>query len=62
MDPIHAIIIVIVVGLLVWLAITYIPMADPFPRIVVAVAVIVTVLWLLSGFGLFSLSGHLRTP
>ncbi len=60
MDPIHAILVVIVVGLLCWLAVTFIPMADPFPRIVIAVAVIFTVLWLLSGFGLFSLSSHVR--
>ncbi len=57
MDPIHAILIVIVVGLLTWLAITYIPMAEPFPRIVVAVAVIFTILWLLNGFGLFAMHG-----
>jgi hypothetical protein len=43
----------IVIGVLCWLVVTYIPMADPFKKIFIAVAVILTVLWLLSLFGLF---------
>jgi len=60
MDPIYAAIVVIVVGVLCWLAVTYIPMAEPFPRIFVCVAVIATVLWLMCGFDLFCLSNHLK--
>lgn len=58
MDPIHAVIVVILVGMLCWLTLTYIPMPDPFPQIVKAIAVIATVLWLLCGFGLFCISQH----
>lgn len=43
-----------VIGILVWLATTYIPMAEPFKRLFVGVAVIGTVLWLLSVFGLLA--------
>ena len=60
MDPIYAVIVVIVIGLLAWAALTFIPMAEPFPRIVIAVAVIATVLWLLCGFDLICLSSHLK--
>lgn len=52
MDPIHVLIILAVIGLLLWLVLTYIPMAPPFPRIITAVVVVITVLWLLQNFGL----------
>jgi hypothetical protein len=52
---IHVAVILIVIGLLLWLATTYIPMADPIKKILVAVVVIGTVLWLLSVFGIFDL-------
>ena len=51
---IQVLITVCVIGLLVWLATTYIPMPDPFRKIVIGVAVIGTVLWLLSIFGLLT--------
>lgn len=60
LDPIYAVLVVAGVGVLVWLLTTYIPMADPFPRIIIAVAVVAVVLWLLAGFGLFNLSQHTR--
>lgn len=52
MSLIGIVIVLIVVGLLLWLALTYIPMARPFPQIITAVVVIVVVLWLLQAFGL----------
>jgi hypothetical protein len=64
MDLIHIVIVLIVVGVLLWLVNSYIPMAAPFPRLITAVVVIVTVLWLLSLFwnGLpdFGSFGHYR--
>jgi len=39
---------IIVIGLLVWLAVTYIPMPDPLKKLLVAVAVIGIILWLIS--------------
>jgi hypothetical protein len=49
---IQVLITVCVIGVLAWLVVTYIPMAEPFKKIFLAVAVIGTVLWLLSVFGL----------
>lgn len=58
MDPIYAVLVVILIGFLCYLAITFIPMADPFPRIVIGVAVVITVLWLLAAFGIFNIRSH----
>jgi hypothetical protein len=40
-----------VVGFILWLIITYIPMPAPFKNIIVVVVVIVLILWLLQAFG-----------
>jgi hypothetical protein len=55
--------VLIVVGVLLWLVNSFIPMARPIKSILNAVAVIVVVLWLLNVFGLFhSFSRmHMRT-
>jgi hypothetical protein len=47
----HVVILLIVVGVLLWLINTYIPMAGPIKGILNAVVVIVVVLWLLNGVG-----------
>lgn len=44
--------IIIVIGVLLWLVNTFIPMAAPIKNILNAVVVIVLVLWLLGVFGL----------
>ena len=44
-------IVLIVVGLLLWLVNTYIPMASPIKTILNVVVVLGVVLWLLSVFG-----------
>lgn len=46
--------VLIVVGVLLWLVNTYIPMARSIKSILNAVVVIAVVLWLLSVFGLLS--------
>lgn len=48
----------IVVGVLLWLAVTYIPMHPTIRMILVAVVVIFVVVWLLKAFGLW---GHLAS-
>jgi len=53
---------ILVAGVLLWLAETYIPMADPLKLILRAVVVIVVVLWLLQVFGLLPSLGTVRTP
>ena len=42
----------IVVGVLLWLVNSYVPMAEPLKRILNIVVIIAVVLWLLSVFGL----------
>jgi len=62
MPLLHIFLVLIVVGVLLWLVNSYIPMARSIKSILNAVAVIVVVLWLLNVFGLFhSLSrNHMR--
>ena len=45
-------IVLIVVGVLLWLATTYIPMNETIKKLLVAFVVICVVLWLLQIFGL----------
>jgi hypothetical protein len=58
MPLIHVVLVLIVVGVLLWLVNSYIPMAGSIKSILNAVVVIVVVLWLLSVFGLI---GELST-
>jgi hypothetical protein len=50
----------IVVGILLWLVNTFIPMAGSIKSILNAVVVIAVVLWLLNIFGLFHSLSHIR--
>ena len=54
MPLITVVIVLIVVGLLLWLVNTYIPMARPIKTILNVVVVLAVILWLLSVFGLIS--------
>ncbi len=47
--------VIIVVGVLLWLATTYVPMDGNIKKILTAVVVICLVLWLLQVFGLLHL-------
>ena len=58
MPLINLVIVLIVVGVLLWLVNSYIPMQGTIKRILNAVVVIAVVLWLLSVFGLI---GNLST-
>ena len=53
MPLLQVVIILIVVGVLLWLINTYIPMQSTIKKILNAVVVIAVVLWLLNVFGLF---------
>lgn len=58
MPLINLVVVLIVIGVLLWLVNTYIPMAGSIKRILNVVVVIAVVLWLLNAFGvLHSLSG-----
>jgi hypothetical protein len=52
----------IVVGVLLWLINTFIPMAGSIKTILNAVVVIAVILWLLYGFGIISHSGEIHMP
>ena len=52
MDLISLIVVLIVVGVILWLVNSYIPMQPTIKKILNAVVIIVVVLWLLSVFGL----------
>ncbi|MBK8478042.1 MAG: hypothetical protein IPL39_17565 [Opitutaceae bacterium] len=52
----------IVVGVLLWLVNTYIPMDGKIKQILNVVVVIAVVLWLLYGFGVLGHSGEIRLP
>ncbi len=58
MPLIQVVIVLVVVGVLLWLVNSYIPMAGSIKTILNVVVIIVVVLWLLNVFGLISsLSG-----
>jgi hypothetical protein len=54
------IIVLIVVGLLLWLVNTYIPMDSKIRSILNAVVVIIVVLWLLQAFGILGSLDRVR--
>lgn len=52
MSLVYVVIVLIIVGFLMWLVNTYIPMARPIKTILNVVVVIAVILWLLSVFGI----------
>ena len=62
MSLISVIITLIVIGVLLWLINTYIPMDGKIKQIINIVAVICVVVWLLSVFGVIGHAGDIRVP
>ena len=60
MPLLHIFLVLIVVGVLLWLVNSYIPMARSIKSILNAVAVIFVVLWLLNVFGLMHSFSRIR--
>jgi len=60
MPLVQIVLVLIVVGVVLWLINTYIPMAAPIKSILNAVVVIVVVLWLLGVFGLLDTFSGIR--
>ena len=54
MPLVHVVLVLVVVGVLLWLVNSYIPMAGSIKSILNAVVIIAVVLWLLTVFGLMS--------
>jgi hypothetical protein len=62
MSLISLVLTLIVVGVLLWLINTYIPMDAKIKKIINVVVVIAVVLWLLSAFGVLGRGGDIRVP
>jgi low temperature requirement protein LtrA len=62
MSLISLVITLIVVGVLLWLVNTYIPMDRKIKQILNVVVVIAVVLWLLSAFGVLNLGSSIQVP
>ncbi len=60
MSLLTIVVVLIVVGVLLWLVNTYIPMDSKIKSILNAVVVIVVVLWLLQAFGLLGPLNNIR--
>ncbi len=60
MPLLEIVIVLIVVGVILWLINTYIPMAAPIKSLLNAVVVIVLVVWILKAFGLWHYITDLR--
>ena len=60
MPLIHVVLVLVVVGVLLWLVNSYIPMAGSIKSILNAVVIIAVVLWLLSIFGLIGELSNIR--
>jgi len=55
MDLIQLLVVLIVVGVVLWLLNTYVPMQPPIKTIINVVVVLVLCLWLLQAFGITSM-------
>jgi len=62
MPLIQVVLTLIVVGVLLWLINTYIPMQSAIKSIINIVVVIAVVLWLLYGYGIISSQGGISMP
>jgi hypothetical protein len=62
MSLISLVVTLIVVGVLLWLVNTYIPMDGKIKNILNAVVVVCVVVWLLYAFGILNHSGDIRVP
>jgi uncharacterized membrane protein YhdT len=62
MSLISVIVTLIVVGVLLWLVNTYIPMDGKIKKILNVVVVICVVVWLLFAFGVINQAGNIRVP
>jgi hypothetical protein len=60
MPLINLVVVLIVVGVLLWLVNTYIPMDRKIKQILNIVVVIVVVVWLLQVFGVIGSMGNIR--
>jgi hypothetical protein len=60
MPLIHLVIVLIVVGVLLWLVNSYIPMDAKIKKILNVVVIVIVILWLLSAFGVIGSLSSIR--
>lgn len=60
MPLVEVVIVLIVVGVLLWLVNTYVPMASAVKSILNAVVVIALIVWLLRAFGIWNSVAHVH--
>jgi hypothetical protein len=60
MPLLQILVVLVVIGVLLWLVNSFIPMQGTIKSILNAVVVIAVVLWLLNIFGLFNSFSHIR--
>lgn len=60
MDLLTILIVIVIVGVILWLVNSYIPMQASIKKILNVVVVIVLIIWLLSAFGLFAHLGNVH--
>ena len=60
MDLLTILIVIVIVGVILWLVNSYIPMDGKIKKILNIVVVIVLIIWLLNAFGVFAHLGHVR--
>lgn len=60
MDIISVVLVLCVVGFILYLALTFIPMPAPFRQVIIVVVTIALILWLLQVFGLVGHLGNVR--
>lgn len=62
MPLLNVVLTLVVVGVILWLINTYIPMQATIKKILNVVVVIAVILWLLYGFGVLNGSGNVSMP
>lgn len=62
MPLMNVVVTLIVVGVILWLINTYIPMQSTIKKILNFVVVVVVILWLLYGYGILNHSGEVHLP
>lgn len=62
MSLVSAVVTLIIVGILLWLINTFIPMDGKIKTILNVLVVIAVILWLLYGFGVLDRSGNVSLP
>jgi len=60
MDLLSLVVVIIIVGVLLWLVNSYIPMDAKIKKILNVVVVIALIIWLLNAFGLFARLGSVH--